>query len=216
MADKLASRDDEELLSLWRAGDPMAGDMLFRRYTEALYRFFVHKVEHGVEDLAQETFMALLRGVGGFRGDSTFKTYLFRIARNTLYAYLRRYRKTRERLDFSVSSLKDLGITPRTRLARGQRNRMLLNALRSLPLELQIMLEHRYWQDMDISELADLFEVSEAAMYQRLSRARKLLRQRIQDITRELPNSPEELNDLDSWARSVREELFPANPDQNE
>src|SRR6476619_1575545 len=82
--------DDLILLDRWCAGDRVAGNLLFRRHFEALCRFFEHKTDGDIDDLVQETFLACLRGRETFRRQSSFRTYLFAIARHTLFGYWRR------------------------------------------------------------------------------------------------------------------------------
>jgi RNA polymerase sigma factor (sigma-70 family) len=89
---------DLELLASWRDGDTKAGNALFDRYFDALFRFFRNKVQEGAEDLVQQTFLALVQSRDRFRGDSSFRTYLFTAARSKLYNYLERRGGTCQRL----------------------------------------------------------------------------------------------------------------------
>ena len=94
---------DEELrlLHRWRAGDSQAGTALFERYFAGVYRFFRNKVTDGAEDLAQETFLACVRNAQGFRGESSFRSYVFRVAYSKLHDHYRRRHK-RDAIDFGV------------------------------------------------------------------------------------------------------------------
>ncbi|MCA9708401.1 MAG: sigma-70 family RNA polymerase sigma factor, partial [Myxococcales bacterium] len=73
--------DDEQLLARWRGGDAQAGAALFERYYEAIARFFVNKVGLDCGDLVQATFLGCLEGLERFRGEASFRTLLFAIAR---------------------------------------------------------------------------------------------------------------------------------------
>ena len=206
MADSLEPLNDLHLLDRWRTGNRAAGEILFQRHYKALFRFFKNKVDDDdIQDQLQETFLACLKNVAGFRGHSTFKTYLFKIARNILYAYWQGRKKSQERLDFSVSSLADLGITPTSRIADGQLRNLLLQALRRLPLEHQLLLEHRFWENMSVDEIAETFQIKKDATYARLSRAYKVLRTHLESLSSEANLSLEVLDDLDSWARSIHD-----------
>src|SRR5688572_6802390 len=85
---------DLELFENWRAGDRQAGQELFVRHFQGVYRFFKHKIDRRLEitadDLAQQTFFQCIRARDQFRHTSSFRTYLFAIARNELYQYLRK------------------------------------------------------------------------------------------------------------------------------
>ena len=77
-------RSDEELAGAARAGDSAAFDELMRRHERLVYRLawsFARDREAAL-DLTQAAFLKAWRGLEGFRGDSGFKTWLLRIARN--------------------------------------------------------------------------------------------------------------------------------------
>ena len=197
---------DDELLERWRAGDGDAGQALFAAHFDAIYRFFTSKVGEP-DELVQATFLACLRARDRFRGQSTFRTYLFAIARNTLLAHLRGLRRDRQ-LDPEVSSIADLVTTPGTRLARGEEHRRLVEALRQLPVEQQTLLELHYWEDLDAAALAEVFETTTGAMRVRLHRARQALREKVEALA---PREAIVTDDgLDAWARS----LHPPGPDR--
>ena len=72
------------LLAAGRAGDPAALERLLARHQQALYRLCCGVLGHPqeAEDAVQETFLRALRALPGFRGDASFRTWLFRIALN--------------------------------------------------------------------------------------------------------------------------------------
>ena len=81
---------DAELLERWRSGDREAGNELFERHFHSICRFFENKISGDIEELVQSTFLACVDGRDKFRGQSSFRTYLFSIARYQLYGYFRR------------------------------------------------------------------------------------------------------------------------------
>jgi RNA polymerase sigma-70 factor (ECF subfamily) len=154
--------DDLTLLDRWCAGDSAAGNELFRRHFEALYRFFEHKLDGDVDDLVQETFLACLRGRETFRRHSSFRTYLFAIARNLLLGYWRRRATGPTPLDFEQVSVASLSTSVGTRFSRKQDRAALLAALRALPLDQQLLLEMFYWEELERDQLAEVFDVAAA------------------------------------------------------
>ena len=191
---------DSELLARWREGDRAAGQALFERYFESLYRFFRNKSQGpDCDELVQSTLLACLDAKQQFRGDSSFRTFLFGIARNKLYHYFRS-RKRDGVLDPSASSVAELVTTPGTVLARDQAHRALLAALRELPVEQQTLLELHYWEELDTNELAAVFEVPAGTIRTWLFRARGKLRELLG------PALAETLDDLDRRARDARGE----------
>jgi RNA polymerase sigma factor (sigma-70 family) len=170
---------DLALLSRWREGDRSAGEQLFLRQFEHLYRFFASKCHGDIDELVQATLLGCLSAKQQFRGDSTFKAYMFTVARHELYKYLRARRRDHERLDFSTVSIADLATTPGTRIARDQAHRRLLDALRGLPVEQQTLLELYYWEDLDVATLGTIFEAPPATIRTWLYRARQQLKDKL-------------------------------------
>ena len=87
---ELDALSDEILLARWREGEARAGAVLIARHHESLARFFLTKAGTDGEDLVQATFLGLLGGgLERFRGEASFRTFLFAIARNKLLEYIR-------------------------------------------------------------------------------------------------------------------------------
>jgi RNA polymerase sigma factor (sigma-70 family) len=192
---------DIALLEQWRAGDAAAGEALFQRHFDSIYGFFETKCEADADELVQSTFLACLRARDQFRKESSFRTYLFTIARHELYRVLRGKQRDGARLDFELSSIADLVSTPGTRIARNQEHQRLLAALRELPVEQQTLLELHYWEDMEIADLAEVFETPQATIRTRLHRARKALREKM--IGAAPREALESLESMDVWARGL-------------
>jgi len=185
---------DPELLARWRAGDRAAGQALFARHFGSLYRFFQTKCEGEADELVQATLLACLNAKDQFRGDASFRTYLFSIARHKLYRYLRDRRRDPS-MDVSITSVAEVMTTQRTAMARDQAHRALLDALRQLPVEQQTLLELYYWEDLDTYALAEVFEVRVGTIQTWLFRARGKLRELLQT------HAPDTLDELDRIAR---------------
>jgi RNA polymerase sigma factor (sigma-70 family) len=168
---------DFELVERWRAGDQRAGQALFERHFTDVYRFLENKVKGEGAELVQRTFLSCVRARDQFRGQSSFRTYLFAIARHELYRYLRQLRD--EPLDFEATSIAELVTTPATRLARARELEQLRAALAELPLEQQLVLELHYWHDLDGPALAEVFDVAVTTVRTKLFRARRALRDKL-------------------------------------
>lgn len=187
--------DDGALLTAWRAGDAEAGKRLFATYFPQLYRFFASKCADP-DDLVQQTFFAIVRARDQFGGRSSFRTYLFTVARHELYRHLRGLQRTRQ-FDPELSSIADLVSSAGTKLARNQRHEHLRAALRTLPVEQQTILELHYWDGLDAAALAEVFESNAAAIRNRLHRARASLRAAVESQTTEAaPMTNEQLDEL--------------------
>ncbi|MEX1368723.1 MAG: sigma-70 family RNA polymerase sigma factor [Nannocystaceae bacterium] len=201
-------RDDLELLSAWREGDREAGGQLFDRYFAAIRRFFRSKVGDDYEELVQRTFARCVESQAGFRGEGKFRSYLFGIAANVLRAHLRDVVRHGQRFDPEASSVADLDLPgPSTALGARREHQVLLEALRRLPLDDQIVLELFYWEQMTSSEIAQVLALPHGTVRSRLRLARDRLRGHVDELAR----SPAELESLvgglERWAVGLRDQL---------
>jgi RNA polymerase sigma factor (sigma-70 family) len=163
---------DMALLNAWREGDKHAGNALLGRHFQSLLRFFEHKVGPDADELIQRTLLACAESYQRIRGESSFRTYLFTIARHELYRHFRQRSQLRERLDFSVTSLVDVRTSATGQLVRREREVALEHALEQLPLDDQILIELFYSEDLDSRQLAEVFGIEPSSVRARLHRAR--------------------------------------------
>lgn len=180
--------DDAELLEKWRDGDRAAGNTLFRRHFATVRRFFRNKIgADDVEDLIQRTFTGCIEGRDRFRGDSSFRTFLFAVARRQLYKHLRdrASRESRRDPDMHLSSVHALGHSPSSVAAAREEHSMLLVALQRISVEHQTMLELYYWEQLPGPEIAEVFEISPTTVRTRLHRARKALEEVLAELTKD-------------------------------
>ncbi len=203
--------EDAALLERWRSGDAAAGQELLRRHFRSVYAFFANKVSGPPDDLIQETFRACVEARGRIREGSSFRAYLLTIARRELY---RTYRERRivEVFDPSRVSVEQLVSSPTALIARDQHQRLLLGALRRLPLDLQLTLELIYWEQMPAAEAADVLEVPTGTLKSRLRRAKEALREAFMALAQGDGLGTATSYDIDRWAQSLREELAARHP----
>lgn len=203
---------DFELLAAWRDGNAKSGNVLFDRYFDVLFRFFRNKVQDGAEDLVQQTFLALVRSRDRFRGDSSFRTYLFTAARSKLYSYLER-RGRDGIIDYGVTSCADLGISPSGAVGREEQHKHLLLALRRLPIEMQVALELYYWEELGVAEIGEVLETPVGTVKSRLQRARTRLDEIIIQLSESEDLLKSTMDNFDKWARELQAHLGPKKPD---
>lgn len=196
---------DAELLDLWGRGDRAAGSELFERHYSALLRFFTNKLasQAEVEDLVQATLFACIDARARFRGDASFKTFLFSIARNVLLKFLRDERRLTS-LDAEQVSLADCGRGQSSALGAKREQQLLLAALRHIPLDSQVMLEMVYWEQMTAKQVAEILGETQPAIRGRLSKAKRELRAAVERLATTPQESSSTLDGLERWARSLR------------
>ena len=154
--------DDAALIEAWRAGDAVAGGRFIERHFLSVYRFFATKLAQDADDLTQQTFTDLQRSVDRLRDVASARAYVMRIARNHLYMTLRSRASAGNVFDPSATSIAaiDSRPSPSAAVARQAETRVLLQALRHIPLSAQIVLELYYWEQMSVREIADVIRVA--------------------------------------------------------
>ncbi|MDC0672541.1 RNA polymerase sigma factor [Nannocystis radixulma] len=195
---------DRDLLGAWAAGDRRAGNQLFQRHFEALYRFFRAKMPAGVDDLLQRTFLALLERAPELAPDVEVRPYLFGIARNVLYRRFRDERRDDRHFDPLETSVADLGGSPSAITDQREQLRLLHAALLAIPVEHQIVLELYFWEEMTAAEIAVVLEVPEGTVRSRIRRSKELLREALASRTNAVGLADETFDDLAVWAQRLR------------
>ncbi len=200
--------DDAQLLTRWRDGDQSAGHTLLDRHYATLARFFVNKTSDPVEDLVQQVMLACVEGRERITDADRFVGYLFGTARNVLRRHYEQRRTGRARVvDFAVVSAHDLLPSPSAVMARGQNEKLLLEGLRRIPLEHQIVLELHYWEGMSSAQIGTALQMSASTVRARLSRGRQLLEVRMGQLAGSPALLRSTIEDLERWAGRIRQQL---------
>jgi len=128
------------------------------------------------DDLLQEIALAAWQALRGFRGECSERTFLFRIAHNRAVAYLARHRARLPVSAAAEADAPDPAPDPESGLAREQASARLHRAIHRLPVVYRqvIMLA---LEDLGYAEIAEVLGISESNVGARLTRARQLLRE---------------------------------------
>ena len=183
------TRPDDELVRFAQDGENRAFDELVRRYQDKVYRLS-YKILRHEEDAAealQDAFLSAYRGLKNFKAESTFSTWLYRIATN---ASLMKYRKRRDNhvsLDQSQSQnedaepmqLPDWSAQPPEELLTAETREVMEEGIQRLPEELRTVFVLRDIEGLSNAEVGEILELSVAAVKSRLHRARIALRERL-------------------------------------
>jgi RNA polymerase sigma-70 factor (ECF subfamily) len=176
----------EPLVDAAREGDRPAFDELVRRtyvetYTLAL-RLTAH--EEDARDVVQEAYLRAWRGIGSFRGDAQFTTWLYRITANTAYTTVKRRRRHRaEPLDAMLVEPAEahLEAQPEESAQQSALLDRLSAALEQLPPKLRVLVVLKDVYGMSHEEIAEELGISVSAAKVRLHRGRKKLRDLLHD-----------------------------------
>ena len=193
-----AKFSDEKLVVLAQEGDLDAWDALISRYEQKIYSLSMRMLRNvqDSEDVTQQTFLNVMENLQSFRGDSSFSTWILRIATHASLKVIRKRKGGRTvSLDESqiedestgniphpeyIASWKDL---PEEAMLSGELKDLLKEALTELEEKYRIVFLLRDVEGLSIRETAETLGISEANIKVRLLRARLQLREK---LTREL------------------------------
>ncbi|MEM6995618.1 MAG: sigma-70 family RNA polymerase sigma factor, partial [Myxococcota bacterium] len=153
-----------------------------------------------IEDLVQQTFLACAEGRDRVRNRANFRSYLFGVAHNVLRSHLRR-RLAHDALDDVV--LAEVTPSPSTIVANRRELRLLLLALRRLPLPQQVALELYFWEKLSAREVAEVLAIPEGTVRTRVRDGRQRLAAEIDSLRRAPGGPPTTESDIDAWAASI-------------
>jgi RNA polymerase sigma-70 factor, ECF subfamily len=179
--------DDDRLVRQIKGGDLAAFELLMRRHNQKLYRVVRSVLRDGtdVEDTMQDTYLAAFKHLHQFQGRARFSTWLLKIGINEALARVhRRIRvvdldelsEERTPMDERSGPVR----TPEDQAANHQLVAIVEAALDRLPPDFRQILMLRAVESLDTAEAADVLGLSEAAVKQRLHRARALLQEQLE------------------------------------
>ena len=200
--------DDATLLSRWQAGDREAGGLIFDRHHEAIIRFFRNKVDDAFrDDLIQQTFVAAQ--TANFAGKSALRTWLIAIAWRRLANFLRgeARRTKREERAFGTESIATMGQSPESYFVMEQERRLLLEGLRRIPLNHQVVLELHYWEEMTGQEISNALEIPLGTIKTRLRDGRLHLNKVLAEIADSVEVLRSTVDNLEKWAKRSKVNL---------
>lgn len=185
--------DDAELVRLALGRNGEAFRIVMQRHNRRLYRVARSVVQDDseAEDVVQEAYVRAFGSLRQFRGDSSLATWLTRIALNEALGRLRRQRPM---VDLEVLDAEPSGTSrvipfpmmptdtdPERMAAQRQIRRLIEGAIDSLPEIFRVVFVMRDVEDMSIEETADFLDLHPATVKTRLHRARRLLRQALDE-----------------------------------
>lgn len=174
-----------------QAGSEEAFNYLLAVYQNPVYNLVSHIVENSGDaaDVLQEVFIKVFRGIKYFRGGSSLKTWIYRIAiheaSNQKRSWVRRHRREPVSLDDAQRPAAGLdepesrGQTPYESLEQSERQEVLERALASLAQPYREVVVLREMEGFSYEEIAQVLGVAEGTVKSRLLRGRDLLRRKL-------------------------------------
>ena len=185
------SAEDESLLAGLRAGNENAYEELIQRYQTPVYNLALRLLSDSGDacDVVQEVFLKVFRGVNQFRGQSTVKTWIYRIAVNEAHnrrRWLFRHRPNPVGLEETGADdqvherpLEDGGPSPFQIAFDSERQALIEQALGEINPTFRETLVLREMEDCSYEEIAEILQISLGTVKSRILRGREALRRQL-------------------------------------
>ena len=173
-----AAAEDESLVKESLAGNQASFQLLVERYQSRIFALTRHYTRNAmeIEDLVQDTFLKAYSRLDSFQHQSSFYTWLYRIATNTILDHMKRRGRS------PVQSVEDLEVVeapssarsvgPDAAMERSEIAKITHAVLEEMPEIFRTVLVMREFDDLSYQEIADVLGISIGTVESRLFRAR--------------------------------------------
>jgi RNA polymerase sigma-70 factor (ECF subfamily) len=210
--------DDRELLTSWRGGDNQAGRALFAKFGPAITGYFQRKLYETseVQALVNATFFACIATKSPFEGPAAaVRGYLFGIAHNKLREHLRSLRTADKLVDRGVDadevvelSLDQIDPRDPSDFAEQREDRkLILKALRRIPIDYQLVFELSFWEELSNAEIAGALAIPIGTVASRLRLGKQRLERQLELLARTPALLQTTTMTLAAWARQVQDHV---------
>ena len=174
---------EQDLIRLAANGSSRAFEELITPYERKMYALALRMCSNteDAKDCLQEAMLRIFKGLSGFRGDSSFSTWVYRIVSNSC---LDSHRHKKGRQSDSLDELSEVGVEPVDRSAgpeeaaeKSELKRELSKAINKLPPDLKNPLVLRDIHGLSYEEIAETLDINVGTVRSRLFRARAKLRE---------------------------------------
>ncbi|MDZ7841359.1 MAG: RNA polymerase sigma factor RpoE [Gammaproteobacteria bacterium] len=185
---------DKVLVERVRNGDRGAFDLLVRKYqhkvANLVSRYVYDSAE--VEDVSQEVFIKAYRAIKGFRGDSAFYTWLYRIAVNTAKNHLVAQGRRPPNTDVDAGDaeqieagrmMREIG-TPESNTLSKELAECVTRAVAELPQDLRVAITLRELEGLSYEEIATVMDCPIGTVRSRIFRAREAIDKEMEPLLR--------------------------------
>lgn len=182
---------DENLVEGLCAGEDAAYEALLERYQQPVFNLVSRLMRDSDDacDVVQEVFLKVFRKIGSFRGDSTLKTWIYRIAVNEAHNHSRwngRHRRQEVGLDGGADergyrdTLSATGDSPFDYVLDQERHRLVEAALADINPSFRSVIVLRDVEDMSYEEIAEILQIPLGTVKSRILRGREALRMELE------------------------------------
>ena len=179
--------NERDMIERASGGDAAAFNRLMEQHERRMYAVALRMCgnREDAQDCLQEAMLRVYRAIGGFKGQSSFSTWVYRITMNTCLDELRR---KKNRQSASLDNLLEMGWSPtddsnapEKQAMRSELRRNLNRAIQELPEEMRAAVVLRDIQGFSYDEIARMLEINVGTIKSRISRGREKLREKLKE-----------------------------------
>lgn len=181
---------EKRLAKLAQSGDTQAFAEIVELYKDKIFHLAYRMLSnrHEAEDVVQDTFLRVYRNITRYDVNQKFSTWIYRIATNLCIDRLRK-RKPNYSLDAEMNDQEGVDgysmipsddRTPESYLLVSETQRMIHEAIESLPAKYKSVMVLRYLQDMSLQEISDVLDMPVTTIKTRVHRGREFLRKKLE------------------------------------
>jgi RNA polymerase sigma-70 factor, ECF subfamily len=172
---------DNDVIEACRRGESDAFRALFERYKDKVYTIALRYSGDATvaQDIAQETFLKLFAGIGRFRGDASFDSWLYRLIVNSCFDQKRKTRRLTPLIGEFLDLIRAPGQSALDDMMRAEMSARLRSVVAGLPPEERMLIVLRYTQGLSYEELGEVMGCSQGTIGSRLNRIHKVLEKRL-------------------------------------
>lgn len=187
---ELRKMSDAELLLLCAEKNQNAFEIIVEKYEKFVYSAVWTELKNSDDafDASQEVFIRLWNAAGGFRCESTLKTWLYRMCKNCAYDYMRKHYKNKtlslSRMDSEndneISEDIPLDVYTDEQVIKKETERAVRRAIAALPEEQRDVIVLRELEGLSYTEIAEVLGINEGTVKSRISRGREALKKNLE------------------------------------
>jgi len=177
---------DAEIIGRVLAGDTDAFETIVKKYEKMIYSLAMSKTNNreDAQDISQECFLRAYKMLAGYRTDSAFSTWIYRICQNLIVDFYRKERKTKtvslsatdEYGEPQIKELQDFAPDPSEELIRAEKIEKIRKAIGALPEELREIITLRDLNNTSYARISEMLGLEIGTVKSRLNRARDKLK----------------------------------------
>ena len=191
--------DEKELIELIKSDEEEGSRALSSLYGNEIFlkAKSITKNHEDAEELTQDTMMRIRKGIFSFRGDSSLKTWIFRIINNLSINRLKKTKRQGADVTMSMDAaiadgeemtmsfadvLPSSDMSPAEMMERSDNEEIISKAMKSLPKDYAQIMEMRVGRELSYEEIAQQLNLSIGTVKSRIARARECLRDKLEKL----------------------------------